>query len=72
MNGPIGLLAGWIDGQLTASRTVGACVSRISTAQSHIAGRAITAPASAVGRGMGMVRHHFDIGAVSVSAIFAI
>jgi hypothetical protein len=72
MNGPIGLLAGWIDDQLTPSRTVGTCVSRISTAQSHIAKRAITVPASLVGRDTGMVRHHFDIGAVSVSAIFVI
>jgi hypothetical protein len=37
-----------------------------------MARRAITAPVSAVVRGTGMVRHHFDIGAVSVSAIFVI
>jgi hypothetical protein len=62
-----------------ASRTVGACVSGMSTAQSHVVKPTIPTPAFGpfpagesacggfLGRYTAMARHHFDIDAVSVS-----
>jgi hypothetical protein len=64
MNGLNGLSVGQIADRLTASRTVGPCVSRMSTAESMGGG--------GVGRGTGVIRHHFDIGPVTVSVIFLI
>jgi hypothetical protein len=70
MNGLIGLLVGQIADPLRAARPVGACI--VKPAITALVGGDPETGGAAVGRGTGVVRHHFDIGAVTVSVIFVI
>jgi hypothetical protein len=70
INAPIGVLAGYIADQLTASRTVGTCVSLAGADTDPETQRRTTRGPN--GRDRGVVRHHFDIGVVSVFAKFVI